>query len=188
MTEDDVRERLASFRLRSIHGSVYRATLLERDPLVSSFRGGRWVPPDSVAVLYTSTSREGALAELAFRLGLNEPISRKPVKVHRLNFVAEKALTITEVDLASFGVEMRIFNSLDYQPTQRIGLSAFQIGATALQVPCARWPTDNLVILDEASVGNSVELIGSETVNWVDWALEFAPHFLPDSFRGKARR
>ncbi len=178
MTEDELRETLASYRTSAIHATLYRATLFERDPLASSFRGGRWIPPGSKAVLYTSMSREGALAEIAFRLGLNTPLSTKPVKLHRIKVDSEAVLALSNANLQTLEVALSNFGSLAYDWTQLIGLAAFQIGASALQVPSARWPSDNLVILDEATAKNSIELIESEVVDWIAWARRFTPHFL----------
>ena len=115
---------------------------------------------------------------MAFRLGLNNPIPRRPVKVHSLRLDSEAVLTLSKKRLETLGVNFESFDRLEYPLTQKIGLSAFQIGATALQVPSARWPTDNLVILDEATSRNSVELISSEEVNWIEWAQKYAPNFL----------
>lgn len=54
-----------------------------------------------------------------------------------------------------------------------------QIGVTAIQVPSARWATENLVAIDDSIAGNSIELINSEVVDWIGWARKNAPHFLP---------
>jgi RES domain-containing protein len=118
------------------------------------------------------------MAEMAFRLGLNNPIPRRPVKVHSPRFDSESVLTLSKKCLETLGVDFESFDRLEYLLTQKIGLSAFQIGATALQVPSARWPSDNLVILDETTSRNSVELISSEEVNWIEWAQKFAPKLL----------
>ena len=55
--DDDLREQLeqlATYPLNAVHAVIYRVTLLERDPLASSLRGGRWIPPGTLAVLYTN--------------------------------------------------------------------------------------------------------------------------------------
>jgi hypothetical protein len=87
-------------------------------------------------------------------------------------------LALSRSDLQSLDIEFTVFDGLDYTLTQRIGLGAFQIGASALQVPSARWPADNLVIVDEATAMNSVEVANSEVVDWIAWAKVFVPHFL----------
>lgn len=179
MTEDELREKLARYPLSAIQGIFYRATLLGRDPLTSSYRGGRWMPPDTTSVLYVSFSRQGALAEISFRLGLNTPIPKVSIRVHQLRVFSPKALVLSRPDLETLDVDFSRFQDLDYDWTQKIGLASAQIGATAIQVPSARWATENLVAIDDAIAGNSIELINSEVVDWIDWARTNAPHFLP---------
>jgi hypothetical protein len=180
MNDDELREQLAGHAQTAFQGILYRATLPGRDPLTSSYRGGRWVPPDTKAVLYTSTSRSGALAEIAFRLGLNTPIPKISIRVHSLSVSTAGVLALSMENLQKLDVDPSRFGQLDYDWTQKIGLAAFQIGATALQIPSARWPTDNLVIVDESVSNTTVDLLESEVVNWIEWAHQYAPQFLPD--------
>src|SRR3954470_3778968 len=112
MTDDELRDELATYSTRSVQTTLYRATLLERDPLVSSLRGGRWVPPGFRPVLYTSTMREGALAEMAFRLGLNTPLPTNPIKVHSLRATCSAVLSLSKSDLESLDVDFAIFDTL----------------------------------------------------------------------------
>jgi len=178
MTDDELRERLAKFPQLANSGLCYRSTLIDRNPLVSSYRGGRWMARDATAVLYSSQTREGALAEMAFRLGQNTPLPQISVKVHKLNFSSARSLKLTRSDLESLGVNWADFSSPDYQTTQRIGIAAFQIGATSLEVPSARWPTENLVIVDESAADTSIALVESEVVDWIDWARKNTPDFI----------
>jgi hypothetical protein len=66
-------DRLESLPTVEFDDEVFRATRLGLDPLTASTRGGRWSPRDvlggteSVATLYTSCIREGALAQLKQR-------------------------------------------------------------------------------------------------------------------------
>ncbi|MGH8765661.1 MAG: RES family NAD+ phosphorylase [Burkholderiales bacterium] len=178
MTEDELREQLAKYSFAAIQGTFYRATLLGRDPATASYYGGRWMPPDAVAVLYMSFSREGALAEMAFRLGLNTPIPRISINVHRLKVYSPNGLALSKKNLTDLEVDFSKYQDLYYSWTEKIGLAAFQIGATAIQVPSARWSTENLIAIDDTTGSTTLELLDSEVVDWIAWAQEHAPHFL----------
>jgi hypothetical protein len=54
-------------------GEVWRVTRKGREPLRGSSAQGRWSGNCELEVLYTSLMREGALAEIRFRLSL-EPV------------------------------------------------------------------------------------------------------------------
>ena len=64
--DPELLEILSGFAPEKFSGECFRATPASLDPLAPSTRGGRWIPQDDAAVLYTSLSPEGALAEIAF--------------------------------------------------------------------------------------------------------------------------
>ena len=53
-----------------VDAPVWRITRVGRDPIRGSAANGRWSPGGTVEVLYTSLERDGALAEIGFRLSL----------------------------------------------------------------------------------------------------------------------
>lgn len=139
------------------------------------------MPPDTNAVLYLSFSRQAALAEISFRLGLNTPIPRISISVHTLKVYSPKVLALSKSNLEKLEVDFSRFQDLDYDWTQKIGLAAFQIGVTALQVPSARWAAENLIAVDDSAEGASIELVNSEVADWITWASQNAPQFLPSA-------
>jgi hypothetical protein len=97
-------ELLGRFRTEVFAGESFRAAPKSLDPLAPSTRGGRWAPPNEVAVLYTSLAREGALAEIAFYWGQLTPLPSKPAVLHRLRVTAKRTLRLILADLETLGV------------------------------------------------------------------------------------
>ena len=73
----------------SFVSSVWRITRAGQDPIGGSAANGRWSPGGTVEVLYTSLERDGALAEIGFRLSLG-PVwpSRIRHQLHELMEIA----------------------------------------------------------------------------------------------------
>jgi len=165
-------ERLSRFRTEVFEGESFRATRKSLDPLAVSTRGGRWAPPGEIAVLYTSLTREGALAEIAFHWGQLTPLPSKPASLHRLRVTAQRALRLIRANLDALGVSTADYLSLNYTQTQKIGAAVAFLGCDGLVVPSARWDCENLVIFAENhNVGESdLQLIASEEVDWLGWA------------------
>lgn len=61
----DLLDRLAAFPTEAFSGHIFRATRQSIDPVAASTSGGRWMPTGGASVLYTSLTREGALAEIS---------------------------------------------------------------------------------------------------------------------------
>lgn len=142
----------------SLATKLWRAVTDGRDPLSAGRSGGRW-DDGSFDVLYTSSERDGALAEAWFHAARGQPIPpSKPVKrIHRLDAEFSRVLDLSsEGRLAALGVNMQHYGRLsyvqrggEYPTTQQIGEVAFFYEYEAIVVPNARWPTSNVVILTE---------------------------------------
>jgi hypothetical protein len=162
---------LASRKEQAYSGKVYRATRLGLNPTTPSTAGGRWMPRDGMAVLYTSLEREGALAEMSFHLGLLSPLPSKPIAIHMLNVEAKKVIRITREDFAALDIDPARFGEIDYRRTEAVGDTAGFLEFDAMLVPSARWQCENLVLLqDHQDISCSPELIQTETVDWMTWA------------------
>ena len=149
-------------------GSVWRIARKGRDPLKGSTLNGRWSGGD-FSVLYTSCEREGALAEIGFRLAL-EPIwpSRIEHSLYEMAVTCGKVLNLGHLErLAKLGVNTDKYQSLDYSITSKIAAAACFLEFDAILVPCARFPCRNLVIYNERP--NHFEVVGLEDVDWDQW-------------------
>ena len=153
-----------------VKASVWRVTRTGRDPLRGSAAYGRWSPGGTVEVLYTSLEREGALAEIGFRLSL-EPIwpSRIEHEIHEIaaqtrapcSLRASMALLLT----ASMYPNM---NSFDYDATQALAAAAHFLEFDGLLVPSARHPSTNLVLFmdRDAAVASRQACRSGGLVGW----------------------
>jgi hypothetical protein len=157
-------------------GSVYRATHAGANPLASSVRGGRWAPPArpgaEFPVLYASFEQDGAIAEVASYLLELSPIpGPRPLTISRLAVTTSRTLKLARVELEVLGVDLSRYGERDYARTQEIGAAAASLGIDGLIAPSARWPSDNLIIFtNNLRVGERLEVIGSEEVEWRAWA------------------
>jgi hypothetical protein len=151
-------------------GQVWRITRQQREALRGSNANGRWSMPGGPDVLYTSLKREGALAEIGYRLSL-EPIwpSRLRHEIHLIDVQIEKALRFADVTkLAPLGVDVAKYESFDYDATQAIAAAANFLELDGLIVPSARAECSNLVIfLDRAPL--HLEVKRTELVDWDGW-------------------
>lgn len=150
-------------------GTVWRVTRKGRDPLRGAAVNGRWGPNGEFEVLYTSVIREGALAEIGYRLSL-EPVwpSRIEHELHRIDVQAERTLRFADlVSLAPLGVDAARYRSFEYAATQAIAAAANFLCFDGLIVPSARYDCANLVLFTERAP--SLALVGTEDIDWDAW-------------------
>lgn len=153
-------------------GEVWRVVRSGRDPMRGSVANGRWAASGEFEVVYTSCAREGALAELGYRLGL-EPIwpSLLTHDIHSLAVSLDRVLDLTDFSvLSELGVSEAKFEAHDYAAEQAISAAARFLGLQALLVPNARSTCDNLVVFpdqDDALAG--ISLNTSSQVDWNAW-------------------
>jgi RES domain-containing protein len=154
-------------------GEAFRATRENLDPLVSSVSGGRWMPPGGAPVLYTSLTREGALAEISFHWSHLDPRPTKPVVLHTLFVAARRILKLIRADLATLGVSETAYAMTNLLRTQQIGAAVEFLGCDGLIAPSARWACDNLILFaDSMGAGARLEVKSSENIDWARWATE----------------
>jgi len=150
-------------------GAVWRIVRSGRDPLKGSTFNGRWSGGGEFSVLYTSCERDGALAEIGYRLSL-EPMwpSRIEHVLHELNAESGKVLDLGTLEaLGRLGVDTEKYQSFDYSITSKIAAAACFLEFDAMIVPSARHPCNNLVIFNERP--NSIEVRKTSPVDWAKW-------------------
>jgi hypothetical protein len=169
--DPDLLDRLDALPKETFGGEVFRGTRQNLDPLAASLSGGRWMRRDGVGVLYTSLTREGALAEISFHWGQLTPRPTKPVVLHTLRVAAHRTLKLVRADLEALGVPERAYGNVNMPRTQDIGAAVEFLGCDGLIAPCARWRCDNLVLFpDRMGVDATLEIARSDAVDWLAWA------------------
>ena len=149
-------------------GIVWRISRTGRDPLKGSTLAGRWNGGD-YSVLYTACEKDGALAEVGFRLSL-EPIwpSRLQHTLHEIKVECERVIDLSNISaLERLGVVTSKYQSFDYSVTSLISAAAAFLEYDAMLVPNARFRCKNLVIFNERP--NNLDLVSSTAVDWDEW-------------------
>jgi RES domain-containing protein len=155
----------------SLEARVWRIVRKGRDALRGSAAGGRWSPAGEFEVLYTSLEREGALAEIGYRLSL-EPIwpSRLEHELHALDVRTERSLRLAALDqLARLGVDITRYQTFEYTSTQAIGAAAHFLEFDGLIVPSARYDCLNLVLFLDCLGDDRIDVASTEAVDWDAW-------------------
>lgn len=170
--ERAVLDALEAMEAECFSGEVWRVTGRWRDPLRGSTANGRWSPVGESDVLYMSPERDGALAEIGYRLSL-EPVwpSRLQHEIHRIAATTERSLRLPDVgSLAPFGIEPSRYSSFDYHATQALAAAARFVEFDSLIVPGARSPALHLVIfLDLILLRGEPSVLQTEEVDWEAW-------------------
>lgn len=162
----------------SFEAELWRVVSDGRDPLQPGRAGGRW-DDGTFDALYTSTERDGAIAEAWFHAARGQPIPpSKPCKrVHRIEARFARVLDLSgDGRLASLGLDMSRYGRLsyverggEYPTTQQIGEVAFFYEYEAIVVPSARWPASSIVILTENARATELSADAGEPVDLAEW-------------------
>ena len=122
-------------------------------------------------ILYTSTMREGAIAEVASYLGLLDPVPRKPLKLNELEVSLDKTLRLAVADFSKLGIDGGLYGKRNYEQTQRVGAAVNFLELDGLIAPSARWECDNLMIYGyNHSIEKKLEVIEGSELPFADWS------------------
>jgi RES domain-containing protein len=159
-------------------GIVWRVVTDGFDVLRSARAGGRW-DDGSFDVLYTSSERDGALAESWFHASKGLPVipSRVSKRIYKIEAEIGRVLDLSNAQkLQSFGVNIGAYGRLHYErrtdeyPTlQQIAEAAHFYEYQAIIVPNARWPTSNVVVFTEHTPRSALTLLEDELVDLKSW-------------------
>jgi RES domain-containing protein len=165
-------EHLSAFDSVEFNGEVFRATRKSLDPLTPSTSGGRWAPKNGPAVLYMSTERDGALAEIAYHWSRFSPPPSKPAALHRIGLTTRKTLRLLRPDLVDLGLDLAHYDGMNYEPCQAIGAAVAFLECDGLIAPSARWSAETVVLfMDNHAAENRLEVLHTEAIDWFAWAI-----------------
>ncbi len=177
-------------------GRLWRVVTEGFDPLRPSRAGGRW-DDGSFDVLYTSASREGAMAESWFHLAKGQPIvpSKISKRLYQIEADLQRVLDLSgDGRLAALGVNVATYGRLnyvqrleEYPSLQQIGEVAFFYEYQAVIVPSARWPGTNVVIMTEHVAVTQLGVIDDEAVDLEAWARAHRVNFASAARHGPPR-
>jgi hypothetical protein len=167
-----VLDALEKFDPEPFDSDVWRVARKGRDPLTGSSANGRWGAPGELEVLNTRQQRDGALAEVGYRLSL-EPVWPSLIQhqIHILAVKAERTLRLVDMsDLGNLGVDISRYETFEYGATQAIAAAAHFLEFDGMLLPSARFACPNLVLFtDRVSHAGHLELVSSEDVDWPGW-------------------
>jgi len=170
---------LGSLPTEALTLELYRAAQEGADPLAFSSGGGRWgFPPSDPAptsILYTSETKDGAVAEVVSYYRLLSPPPSKPLHVHRLVVELKRVVSLDMPMLVRLGVDPANYDGRPYLKaparTQEIGATANFLGFDGLRAPSARHAVANIMIMaDNFDLTSRLEVVESEEVDWRSWA------------------
>jgi hypothetical protein len=167
-------EALSSLPVAEFEGSVFRVTGMQADPIAFSQSGGRWAmdtdKEGGCPILYTSTRREGAIAEVASYLALLTPVPQKPLKVHELDVSLDRTLRLAIADFGALGIIEDEYAQRNYTNTQRVGAAVNFLELDGLIAPSARWDCSNLMIYgDNHKLDKKLDVIQSSDLPYAEW-------------------
>lgn len=119
---------------------VWRHTIGNAPAFRPNIRGARWNPPN-VAALYTSLSRDAALAEGSYLLAAQPIPPRLPRQVHQIKMTLKTIVDVSKLEiLAGFGINKDVLGggSESWLPCQRVGGAVAFLGLHGLLVPSLR--------------------------------------------------
>lgn len=162
----------------SFSGIVWRVVTDGFDVLRPSRAGGRW-DDGTFDVLYTSSERDGAIAESWFHASKGQPVlpSRIAKRIYKIEAEINKVLDLSDIQkLRTFGVNVATYGRIQYAhrsdeyPTlQQIAEAAHFYEYQAIVVPNARWPTSNVVVFTEHTPRSLLTVLEDEPVDLTRW-------------------
>jgi hypothetical protein len=161
MRDQALLDALEKVRQQPYGGTVWRSVREGRDPLTCWRSGGRW--DDGIDVLYTSETRDAALAERRFHLYQGQPIPPSKVRYELFElrvsleavmvFAPADRLKAIGLDMGRYGQASYLERDQEYPRSQEIAEACSFLGADGILVPSARdLRSNNLIVFcDQAT-------------------------------------
>lgn len=129
---------LERFDTERWQGRVYRHMLGSASPELANERGARWNPPGTSA-LYTSLAETTAKAEGDHVIAMQPVPPRATRTIYELDISISNLLDLTDTaHLAAIGITQEDFESIPWEPCQRIGGAVAWLGHDGLLIPSVR--------------------------------------------------
>ncbi len=162
---------------RPHQGDVWRVTWTSRNPLQGG-GSGRWNAPNSIQVVYSSCSADGAIAEIYYHLAQQPVLSSADKSISRLRVQTENTLSLLDKKfLTELGLGPQSLALTDAARSQEIAAAAHLLDYDSLLVPSARWACDNLILFPDNLSPDGVSLEDTKAVNWPSWRESNAPEW-----------
>lgn len=146
-------------------GQAFRHMFGDYPPDAENTRGARWNPP-GIATIYTSLTREGALAEAEHQIAVQPIRPRARRTIYTLELTLASVLDLTDPALLqSLGVGPTDLTAYDMTACRQLGGAAHWLQHDGLLLPSARSNNTNLVIFPSTrSPDASFEILNAEPV------------------------
>ena len=177
--DSDLLDALEAIQPEPYEGPSWRVVRESRDPLICSSAGGRW-DDATFDVLYTSTARDGAIAEMHFHLSRGLPVMPSKLRywVFELTVSLRRMLHMPSLaSLMALGLDTARYGQLSYQErqqeysrTQDIAEAAHFLEFDGLMVPSARWDCTNIVVFCDRVPPEALAVAKDHgLINWAAW-------------------
>ena len=147
-------EKLDELRAGPWRGEVFRHMFGDYPPERENQRGARWNPPETPAI-YTSLTRDVALAEADFQISLQPVRPRASRTIYTIDIVLASVIDLSDRSLlVVLGISQQDLALLDHRACQRVGGAIAWLGNDGVLVPSARADGVNLVIFPNQQKGD----------------------------------
>lgn len=166
-TDEQIFEALAQVPTEAWEGEVFRHMFASFPPEKENSSGARWNPPETPAI-YTSLTRETALAESEYQIGAQPRRPKAKRTLYKIAIHLSSVLNISgEQVLRSLSLKTTDLTDIDFRVCQAIGGAVERLGHDGLLVPSARARGHNLVIFPNRQKQGSYrfEVISQEVID-----------------------
>lgn len=139
-------------------GRAFRHMLGSASPELANVRGARWNPPGTPA-LYTSLAEATAKAEGDHLIAMQPVPPRAPRTIYELEIAVANLIDLTDAArLAAIGITEDDFDSIPWEPCQRVGGAVAWLGHDGLLIPSVRDEGGSNLVIFTANQPADVEI------------------------------